>query len=150
MTVRDDARLVAGHGDGFHPKVLDRHTEECNGDLLPRGEEHIQFTRIRIGAHFTCQGDQPVGISRTGGKHHDEFVSGVLARHHPARHRLDPLNVGDRSATILLNHKCHTNATSLVFESQPPDFPLSYRIPANHAQRDNGAGEQIEIRIHLT
>jgi len=135
MVIGEDAGLRPGHGHGLGAQVLDRHAEECHGNLLTGADEDIELAGIGIWTHFATQSQQPVGVSRPSREHHHQLVTSLFSRHHAPGHRADALHVGDRSTTIFLNHKRH-----IVFNLPGPSsstamVPLSCRFATIRAKR---------------
>ena len=93
IVIGNDGDLPCQQGAGTDARVFEQHGEERDGDLFPGGDQRITFRRIRGGGPLGGQGQQTVGLARTGGKHDHHLVALVQPGLHFFAHFLHALQV---------------------------------------------------------
>ena len=71
--------------------------------MLAGRKQEVELTRIRIGRDGRCEAEQLVGRVAHRRHHDDEVVAGRALTRDPAGDPLDPIRIGDRRATELLD-----------------------------------------------
>ena len=108
-----DSHLPGRQGNHWQPALLQRHGAQGNGDLLPRGKQHIQFAPGRMGVDLVGFFDQVIRRVALGGKHDDYIIACFICISDNICHMVYALCIGHgRTAEFLHNQ---THSCSLLF-----------------------------------
>ena len=104
--------LPAGERDHLIAHGLDGHGAQRNGDLFPRGQQHIHLPLGRMGVDLRRLGDQIIGGIPLGGEHHHHTVPLAIGLCDDPGHVAHAVRVGDRAAAEFLYNECHISFPS--------------------------------------
>ena len=105
--VGDDANLASRKTDGINANTRKGHTNECHGDALASGEQHVKFASWLHRRDIVSQLDEIVGRLTHGRYHDHDIVAMALGEGHMFGHGTDTFRVGYRSASVFLDNECH-------------------------------------------
>ena len=86
---------------------VDGHRDQCVGDPLTRGQEHVHLAGRRGRTHLTGEVEQVVSGVAHRGHHHDDVVARLLGLDDALGDAADPVGVGHRGSAVLLHDERH-------------------------------------------
>ena len=105
--VGDDPDLAAGEGHRVDPEVGQGHAQQRHALALADGEQHVHLAAGQRGRDGVGQGDEVVRLLAHGRHDDHEVVALAAGEGDVLGHGLDPVGVGDRGATELLDDQGH-------------------------------------------
>ena len=103
----DHAGLRSREGPGLRAQRVDGHGDQCVGDALPRGQEHVHLARRRRGAHLAGEIQQVIGGVTHRRHDDDDVVARLLGFDDALGDAANPVGVGHRGSTVLLYDERH-------------------------------------------
>ena len=101
--VGGDPGLRPGQADRRDAERVERHRDERRALVLAGREQHVELARVGLVGDGRGEAEQLVGRVAHRGDDDDEVVAGGALARDPPGDALDPVGVGDRRATELLD-----------------------------------------------
>ena len=98
----EHAGLGTSEGLSLGTKGLHGHGNECVGDALAGGQQHVHLTLRRDGVDLRCKIKQVIGGISHGGAHNNDVVALLLRRHNALRHRANALCAFEGGSPVFL------------------------------------------------
>ena len=116
--VCEDARLGAGQRDRRAPQRVQRHRHQRAAHVLAGRQQEIHLAGIGLVSDLRRHLEQVIGGVAHCADHHDEVGAAVALAGDPPRHVLDAVGVGERRATVFLDHQAGHGRDCMA--AQPP------------------------------
>ncbi|MPM69718.1 hypothetical protein SDC9_116666 [bioreactor metagenome] len=126
----DDTGLAAGVAQRLGAQIVEGHRQQGRRLTLTGGEQHVEFTGLRLGADLESKIHQVIGGVTHRRDDDDDLVAGLLGFQHPAGNALDRLRVGNRGSAELLDDPAVLTLAHLCL----PDTHKSSRRRSNFSR----------------